>query len=236
MAVHDSYDQSGAIATRELFASPDGATLSACGRRVIPTKAILAHKGDPVQRFWVIRSGMVKRLIYLSDGRVRVVRLQSRGEWIGLEGLVGRAFTHTVVAVEKVEVEQYSVPSVDGLAQSNPSALTYFLEQWHNDIIKADKWITEFSTGNVKQRVARLIEYLATVGCGPAGRTVELLTVSEMAEVLGVTQESVSRVVAEFKRSLILQLNLEASGDEYKLDSHMLARELNGRRCAQDAL
>lgn len=224
MTVPDSYDQSQCL------------TLLGCGTRVIPAKTILAHDGDSVQRFYLIRRGMVKRLSYLSDGRARIVRLQSRGEWIGLEGLLGRAFTHNVVAVDDVEVEQYPVHAVDMLGQANPRALTYFLEQWHNDIIKADKWITEFSTGSVKLRVARLIDFLAKVGDGPAERTVELLTVSEMAEVLGITQESVSRVIAAFKRNQILRNDLDATGDEYKLDSSMLARELSGGRCTQDAL
>ena len=54
-------------------------------------------------------------------------------------------------------------------------------------------------------RVARLLKYLAELEYDKPLDRVELLTVCEMAEILGVTQESVSRILATFKRRAILQ-------------------------------
>jgi DNA-binding transcriptional ArsR family regulator len=51
---------------------------------------------------------------------------------------------------------------------------------------------------------------------------VELLTVDEMAEILGVTPESVSHHLADFKRNDILHKQPDPIQDLYRLDSEKL--------------
>jgi CRP/FNR family transcriptional regulator, anaerobic regulatory protein len=46
-----------------------------------------------------------------------------------------------------------------------------------------------------------------------------------MAGILGVTQESVSRILATFKRRDILQKQSDPSPEIYRLDAPMLQRE-----------
>ena len=54
---------------------------------------------------------------------------------------------------------------------------------------------------------------------------VELLTVCEMTEILGVTQESVSRILATSKRRDILQKQSDSLREIYRLDAPGLKRE-----------
>jgi CRP/FNR family transcriptional regulator len=69
---------------------------------------------------------------------------------------------------------------------------------------KADKWIAEFSTGSIKARLAHLIEFLGGLEVDASSNIINLMTVNETADVLGVTPESVSRFLAEFKRNKVL--------------------------------
>jgi CRP/FNR family transcriptional regulator len=46
--------------------------------------------------------------------------------------------------------------------------------------------------------VARLVDFLSKFEYGEATNRVNLMTVHEMADMLGVTPESVSRILAEF--------------------------------------
>ena len=41
--------------------------------------------------------------------------------------------------------------------------LGQLLCQWHGALVHADRWIADFSTGGIKPRVARLLEYLAEI-------------------------------------------------------------------------
>ena len=78
---------------------------------------------------------------------------------------------------------------------------------------------------SVRPRVARLLEYLAELEYDQPLDRVELLTVCEMAEILGVTQEGVSRILATFKRRAILQMQSDPSPEIYRLDAPRLQRE-----------
>jgi CRP/FNR family transcriptional regulator len=194
------------------------------GKRFLAGEVIY-REGEHVDRIYVIRSGLVKLLSYLANGRARIVRLHADDHWIGLEGLVGESYAHTAIAVDDVEVRQVAIRSVQRLNRNNPGLLGQLLRQWHGALVHADRWIAEFSTGGIKPRVARLLEYLAEFKYGRPLEKVELLTVCEMAEILGVTQESVSRTLATFKRAAILRRQPDPVREIYRLDAPRLQCE-----------
>jgi len=167
--------------------------------------AVLYREREGGDRVFLIRGGMVKLLSHLPNGHTRIVRLHKAGQWLGLERLLGQPCSHTAIAIGDVQVDDFPVESLMQLHSRNMDVLGQLLWQWHRDLAQADKWISEFSTGPIKSRVARLLLYLAELEHGPDARTVELLSVHEMAEILGVTQESVSRILAGFKRDNTLK-------------------------------
>ena len=199
--------------------------LSGCRPKCFAPNEVIYRERDRGSRIFLIRRGLVKVLTYLPSGQTRIVRLHSNGHWIGLERLLDQPCGHTAIAVGELEVDAFPVPSLHRLHHEDPDTLGQLLLQWHLDLAQADKWISEFSTGGIKSRVARLLTYLAELEHGPGARTVELLTVTEMAEILGVTQESVSRVVAAFKRCGILCKADSCRRESFRLDIEMLQRE-----------
>jgi CRP/FNR family transcriptional regulator len=194
-------------------------------RKQYLAREVIYRESEQGDRIYVIRSGMVKLLSYLPNGRARIVRLHAGEHWIGLEALLGQAYEHTAIAVDDVEVQCVSIHSVRRVNRDNPGILGQLLCQWHGALVYADRWIADFSTGGIKPRVARLLEYLAELEYGQPLEWVELLTVCEMAEILGVTQESVSRILATFKRGDILRKQSHPSREIYRLDATRLQRE-----------
>jgi CRP/FNR family transcriptional regulator len=188
-------------------------------------REVIYRESEQGDRIWVIRSGLVKLLSYLPNGRARIVRLHAAEQWIGLEALLGQAYEHTAIAIDDVELQYVSIHNVQRVNRDNPGVLGQLLCQWHGALVHADRWIADFSTGGIKPRVARLLEYLAELEYGRPLDRVELLTVCEMAEILGVTQESVSRILAMFKRGDILQRQSHPSREIYRLDARRLQRE-----------
>ena len=169
-----------------------------------PGEAIYVN-GEESRSLFIIHSGLVKLLSYMPNGRSRIVRLHRRGSMIGLDGLMDEDHEHSAIAVDAVTTYQVPHGQLLGWKQDAPQLYAQLLEQWYQYLNYADTWITEFSTGSVKGRVARLIGFLADFDADTGPQVVELLTTEEMSEILGVTPESVSRVVAEFKRDGLLQ-------------------------------
>jgi CRP/FNR family transcriptional regulator len=177
---------------------------------------VIYHERDSVDSVYAIGWGLVKLLSYLPNGRARIVRLHGKGDWVGLEALLQQPYEHTAVAVYDVDV--YCIPTqrLHLSEQDDPQYYYRFMEKWHGHLREADMWISDFSTGPIKSRVARLINFLSRLQYGNSSAMVKLLTCDEMATVLGVTPESVSRHIAEFKRRGILHSPSTPSPELYE--------------------
>jgi len=194
-------------------------------RKCFQAKQVIYRESEEVDRICIIRSGLVKLLSYLPNGRARIVRLHTRGQWLGIEGLLGKPCEHTAIAIDDVVIQHVPIHSLQQHITNEPEKLLQLLRQWHIDLAQADRWISDFSTGGIKPRVARLLEYLAELEYDSPTDMVELLTVCEMSEILGVTPESVSRIVATFKRRDILQKQSDSLREVYRVDTSRLQQE-----------
>jgi CRP-like cAMP-binding protein len=193
--------------------------LGTAHRSRFAARDVIYRQGESASLVYFIRSGLVKLVSYLVNGRARIVRLHGPGSLLGVSGLIDPVCEHTAVAIDDVEVECIPIRRLARLRVENPRLYALIAESWYNDLRDADTWITQFSTGSIRARVARLVNHLSSL-TGRAGQTgsVALLTCSEMAAVLGVTPESVSRVLAEFKRSDLLHGIGQGSQECYRRD------------------
>lgn len=169
-----------------------------------------------------IKSGLVKVISYLPNGRARIVRLHAGGSLVGLNSLFEPRYKHTAVAVGKVVAECIPVHSLMRLRDEDPFSYCRLLESWYGQLRDADTWITQFSTGSIRARVARLVNFLSEIEHGKPSKEVKLLTCEEMAAVLGVTTESVSRILAEFKRGRMLRCIQSSSIHRFERDVEAL--------------
>lgn len=186
------------------------------------SKEVIYCENDRGNGVYFIHSGMVKLVSYLSNGRARIVRLHSDSHWFGLEGLVDQAYEHTAIAVGNTSVVCLPMSSIHLLERENPQRYCRLLKRGYRQLAQADKWIADFSTGRIQSRVARLIHFLSALEYGDSSDKVDLLTVHEMADMLGATPESVSRVLANFKRSQILYSRGSTVRESYGIDARRL--------------
>lgn len=196
-----------------------GAKRSSFGAR-----EILYREGESADTVYAIKKGLVKLINYLPNGRGRIVRLYGEGIWLGLEGLLRRPYEHTAVAIDEVEVFRLPANMLRLVHDDDPRSYTHLMQKWHEHLLEADLWISDFSTGSVRSRVARLINFLSRIEGEQTLGKVRLLTCDEMAAILGVTPESVSRIIAEFKRGGVLRPMDNVSAELYRCDVLELER------------
>jgi CRP-like cAMP-binding protein len=198
--------------------SPLRTLLSQAGRACYAEQDYLYHQGGESDTVFFVTEGLLKLVAHLPNGRARIVRLHRRGSVLGLSGLLGYDNDHTAVAVTPVSVLRLPMSALQRLRSEDAATYTVLVERWHNYLQEADTWITEFSTGPVRGRLARLLGFLADFEPGAVDGQVRLLTCEEMGSILGVTSESVSRILAEFKRQHLLARNDQESNELYQAD------------------
>lgn len=151
-----------------------------------------------------IRLGMVKLVHIAQDGSYRIVRLLGPGTVIGLELLDGGdVYHHAAVAVNQVDLCRIPVVTVKQLESKFPKLCTRVGEQLQDQLDQADQWIVALGVGTAKQRVAQLLLLLDKF-FADKNDTFIMLSGEEMAALIGISTETVSRIMAEFKRHKIL--------------------------------
>ncbi len=184
----------------------------------LPPGSVLYRAGDPAERLFTIRSGVLKLVQYLPDGTQRIVRLLRSTDVTGLEALVGDTYQHDAVVLQPTEACSLPVSVVQALAQTNPKLHMELLQRWQKALEEADAWLTELSTGSAKQRVARLLLRLVR---NKESSECELFSREDMGAMLGITTETASRTIAEFKRKSLL---VETRTNHFLLDIRNLER------------
>lgn len=174
--------------------------------------------GDVGEYLFTVRSGMFKLVQYLPDGSQRIVRIARATDVLGLETLLDERYQHDAIALHPTEVCRYPARLVRDLAHENPRLYHELMVRWQRALAEADAWLTELSTGSARQRVARLLLRLVrdrqTSEC-------HLFSREDMGAMLGVTTETASRTIAEFKRQGLL---VEKSPNLFLLDIPNLRR------------
>lgn len=156
---------------------------------------------DPGTAVFTIRTGLVKLVQFLPDGSQRIVRLLSQGCVAGLEALVGHTYEHAAIVVTPATVCRIPCAIVDKLNRETPRLHAQLLQRWHRGLQQADQFLTGMSTGSARRRLARLLLHLVD---GQPDQPVHLMVREDLGALLGVTMETASRTVAEFKRGRLI--------------------------------
>jgi CRP-like cAMP-binding protein len=173
---------------------------------------ILYLAGHNGARLFTIRKGLIKLSQLLPGGNPRIVRLAEATDVIGMEALLEQPYEHDAIAMQPTEVCCLPVSVVHTLSEHNPTLHLELLNRWQKALKSADDGITQLSTGSAKERVARLLLRLADseelAECTLFGR-------EDVGSILGITTETASRTIAEFKRRDLIK---ETGPNRFSLD------------------
>lgn len=165
-------------------------------------KAVIYALGDPGRAIYTVRRGAVKLQHTLADGTSRVVRVLTAGDVFGLEALLDRSYAHTAVAMHALDICRIPIEVVHKLNGAVRSLHTELLRRWQRHLDQADAFIAQLSTGASHTRMARLL-LLLDGDSGPLHGTP--LGREDMGQILGMSTETASRIIAEFKRQGIVR-------------------------------
>jgi CRP-like cAMP-binding protein len=176
---------------------------------------------DPPKYVYTIRSGMVKLVRYLPNGSYRIVRLLQRGDLAGIEALNGSVYLQHAIVLKDASVCRIPVEDIDELNRNSPHLYKQLTARWQKVQSDADIWLAELTVGNSKKRVASLLRYLTAHN---ADNSFYLPGREDIGGLLGITTETASRIIAEFRRLGILQ----TLGHDARIDNGKLENILKG--------
>ncbi len=177
---------------------------------------LLYRTGERRPCLFILREGAIKLAHYLSDGTQRIVRLAGSSDLIGLEALLGQPYRHDAVALQASSVCVLPVALVEHLSRTQPRLCKELMRRWQEALNQADYWLSQYATGTARQRVARLLLNLTTPG---VQGSVRLFGREDVAAMLGLSHETVSRVIADLRRHGILR---KVKSNVFQVNERML--------------
>jgi len=190
---------------------------SGIGSAVIPVGAAVYRESEPATAVYTVGRGLIKLLKQGPSGE-RIVRLLGSGAAVGLEAYFDGRYRHTAVAMRPTELCRIPLEVLRELQRHDAGLAHGVLDQWQQQLESADRWLSELSQGVAAERIERLVAILAEME-GGARPLVQLPTTSEVASMLGITRESVSRALNGLRRTRTLR-RVAPHIYEYRPDAH----------------
>lgn len=169
--------------------------------------AALIRIGDAARHFFNITAGSVRVYKLLSDGRRQIVGFLFAGDFLGLAS--EDRYLFSAEAIEPVTVCRFRKTDYRTLVHDTPALEAVLLARAHHELAAAQNQMLLLGRKTALERVASFL--LDLPSHDPArpvtdGHVHLPMTRSEIADYLGLTIETVSRVLTRLKTSGVIRL------------------------------
>ncbi|WKW46828.1 Crp/Fnr family transcriptional regulator [Myroides sp. JBRI-B21084] len=169
---------------------------------------VIFNEGDHVNGVYCIKSGACKLVRMASSGKDSILKLITKGEILGQTAILTQEkSTLSAIAVEDMQICFIPKSEILNLIDTNKK----FSLQVTQDVCQNLNYATDFALNNttksVKERLAHaLISILESGGVDEKGYLNLQLSREEIASMVGTATESCIRLLAEFKKLGIIDL------------------------------
>ncbi|MFD1332080.1 Crp/Fnr family transcriptional regulator [Methylopila musalis] len=195
-----------ALAVCQALADADMDEFGAIGdqQRFAPKEALF-RQGDDADAVFTITSGMVRLYRLLSDGRRQILGFLLPGDFIGLAP--DERYASTAEAVTPVAACRFDARAYATLAERKPRLLASLRRAAADELAAAQDHMVLLGRRSADERVAAFLialrQRLAVRGGGAV--TIALpMSRQDLADHLGLTIETVSRVISRLARERVL--------------------------------
>jgi CRP/FNR family transcriptional regulator, anaerobic regulatory protein len=168
------------------------------------------HAGEKFQSVYAVRSGAVKTVTITQDGQEQVTGFYLPGEIIGMDGLATNSHSNSAIALETSAICDIPFSRLEELSSQLPSLQRRFFQLMSKEISNEQQLITLLSKNNADQRIASLILSISSRNHqrGLSAEEFHLpMSRSDIGNFLGLTIETVSRVMGRLHKQQVIHLD-----------------------------
>lgn len=181
----------------------------------------------PVGLFCVF-GGKIKVSKYGIEGREQIVRFAKPGDVLGYRALLcGEPYSASATTLADSQLCFIPRETFNGTLQKSPALSLRFIQLLSHDLQTAETRVVELAQKSVRERLAEALLLLRnTFGTASDGSLDVSLSREEIANIVGTATESVIRLLSDFKKSKMIDLqgkrisilNLRRLADEANIE------------------
>lgn len=185
-------------------------------RRIVHAGDVIYRAGERFEHLHILNSGFFKLISLSSDGREQVVGLRFRGDWLGFSAIASGTYGCDAIALDTAEVWTVRYDTLLQACQGQPALMGLVHEAMSNEIVRDREALMTICTLPADARVAAFLHYWADSLARRGLRADQFslrLTRAEMGNYLGLTLETVSRVLSRLARAELIAFNEKSRRD-----------------------
>ena len=164
------------------------------------------EEGDAPNYFFNMTSGVAKLYKLLPDGRRQVTGFARAGDFLGLAA--GRGYGFSAEALDTVRVCRFSRSALTGLLVEFPALERRLLETASGELFAAQEQMLLLGRKTARERVASFLraEAQRMPLCRHGSRVPLPMTRGDIADYLGLTIETVSRMMTSLRKAGVIAI------------------------------
>jgi CRP-like cAMP-binding protein len=176
---------------------------------VIKKGEVIFEEGENVNGIYCIKDGICKLTKLSANGKDHIVKLVTKGELLGQRSMIGdEPVNLSAVALEDMQVCFIPKTEVMGYFGKNNEFSMNVMKTICGDLKDSDDHLVNLAQKTVKERLADTLIYLNdTFGKNDDNSLKVQLSRDELASIIGTATESCIRLLSEFKKMGLIELN-----------------------------
>ena len=176
-------------------------------QRLQPEQSVF-HEGDPAKRVFMVTRGALKLYTLLADGRRQITGFMFPGDFLGIS--VDEEYAFTVEALEDSELWWFSRDAFDRFIGEHPQVERELYRLAAHELAEAQRQMVLLGRKAAAERLASFFLSLlerAERASGEVETSFDLpMTRIDIADYLGLTKETVSRMLAHLRSRGLIRL------------------------------
>lgn len=202
-------------------------------KKIVKAGEPLFRAGDPFTNLYAVRSGSFKSVVIAADGNTQVTHFALPGELLGLDAYSDRVHPSYAEALEDSSVCLLPFSQLETLAQQVPALQQQIYSIFSEELKQENDILMLLGKRSADTRLAALLINISSRYARrgySASRFVLSMPRTDIANYLGLTAETVSRLFSRFQREKLIR----AKGREVEILDLVGLSELAGTHCGYE--
>lgn len=172
---------------------------------------VVFYEGNQAYGIYCILEGRVKLYKTGVDGRQQIVRISGAGDLVGYRSLFADEPYHaTAEALEESTICCIDKNAFFPVLSKHPTLAFNIIKKLSRELRSAEDLATSIAQRSVRERMAELLLMLKETYGKPGKKGVRIdlkLSREELAEMIGITQETAIRLLSEFRQDGLIEVH-----------------------------
>jgi len=168
------------------------------------------NQGDNFKSIFAVRSGAIKTYSISSSGKEQINGFYLPGEIFGMDGISDFSHISSAIAIERSSVCEIPYDALGKLSGELPSLQRHFMQLMSREIANDQQLISLLGKNSAEERIAALLISISSRNARRGFSVTEFrlpMSRTDIANYLGLTIETVSRILSKLGKQSIIELN-----------------------------